>query len=885
MKKAAACREVPGVYNQVAVSNDHPDAMDKRLKILMLDANPTDSESIGSELQRAGISFTSKRVEDREQFEDSLEDFFPDLIISDYWLPSFDGISALAIAQERHPDVPFIFVSSALGEELAIDALKNGATDYVLKVSMSRLVPAVRRALRESEEIAGRKLAQERLRESEERLKTILGSVPTGVLIVDPATHRIVDANPAAVEMVGFPLEGIVGQLCYHAVCPAGRGECPITDLGLELDRAEQELLTASGDSRPVLKTVKRVVLEGREHLLESFIDMSDIKDMERALRESEGAARAILNVPLGTVAVIDREGLVIGINESGAETLGMSQADVIGRRLFDVMPDSIRTGRSRKAREVVRSGKAVRFEDEADGIFYENSMFPLLDDRGKVTGIAVFAQDITERKLVEVAQKKDRDFISKVLDTASALVMVMEREGRIVLFNRTAEEVSGFSFAEIRAKKPWDIFMPAAAKEVRSLFKAVVAGKEVEPWEVEALTRSGDTKSIAGTHATLLGSDGKVEYVIVTATDVSESRRAEAALKESEERYRSVFDTTGTAMCIVSHDSTITFLNDEFERISGHGRDDILSGKKLVEFLDEENASDLLRFCADCAPGTRRKRVPLHFECTFNSGGGRHLTMLANVGVLPGAGAVAVSLIDVTREKAYEADLKERAERLKDFLVVASHELRHPIAIVKGYANTLTEYMERMPPDLVQEILRDIDQSTDRLTRYVEQLLDVSRVEEGRLFINREPCDPGLLLKMALDDSRVLGHENPIVTRVAAGTGPVEVDAEKFVQLVRILVDNAAKFSPADSTVEIELAKKGRGVEVAVLDRGNGIPKASRQKIFDRFYQVEDALHHSKPGMGLGLYIASQIVAAHGGRIHVEPREGGGSVFSFTIK
>jgi len=258
---------------------------------------------------------------------------------------------------------------------------------------------------------------------------------------------------------------------------------------------------------------------------------------------------------------------------------------------------------------------------------------------------------------------------------------------------------------------------------------------------------------------------------------------------------------------------------------------------------------------------------------------------MLANMGALPGAGAGAVSLIDVTREKAYEADLKERAERLRDFLVVASHELRHPIAIVKGYANTLTEYMERMPPDLIQEILRDIDQSTDRLTRYVEQLLDISRVEQGRLFINREPCDPELLLKVALDGSRVLGYDNAIVTKVAAGTGPIKVDAEKFVQLVHILLDNAAKFSPAGSTIEIEVAGKGAEVEVRVLDRGNGVPRGSRQKIFDRFYQVEDALHHSKPGMGLGLYIASQIVEAHGGRIAVEPRDGGGSVFKFTMK
>ena len=851
----------------------------------MLDANPADCESIGNELRRAGISFTAERVEDRQGFETGLGEFSPDLVLSDYWLPAFDGISALAIARGRLPDVPFIFVSSALGEELAIDALKNGATDYVLKASLSRLVPAVRRALREGEEVAGRKLAQDRLRESEERLKTIFGSVPTGILIVDPETHRIVDANPAAVSMVGFPAEGIIGQVCYNLVCPASKGECPVTDLGAELELAESELLTSSGERRPVLKTVKRVVLDGREHLLESFTDITYVKDMERALRESEDAAQAVLNVPVDTVAVIDRDGRVVGINESGAAALGFGRADVIGRRLFDLVPGPAGRGRAKKAMEVVRTGAAVRFEDEVEGVSYENSMFPLLDDRGGVTRMAVFARDITERKLLEVAQQKDRDFISKVLDTASALVMVMEREGRIVLFNRTAETVSGYSFDEIRARKPWDVFTPGASPEMRSRFGDVVTGREIGPWELRARTKGGEVKSIAGSHATLLDADGEVEYVIVTATDVTESRLAEAALKESEERYRSVFDTTGTGMCIVGQGSAIVFLNDEFERMSGFKRDEILSGKKLVDFLDEETGAKTLRFCADCSSGSRRKRVPLHFECVFTGADGKKLNMLANMGALPGAGAGAVSLIDVTREKAYEADLKERAERLRDFLVVASHELRHPIAIVKGYANTLTEYMERMPPDLVQEILRDIDQSTDRLTRYVEQLLDVSRVEQGRLFINREPCDPELLLKVALDDSRVLGYDNAIITRVAAGTGPIHVDAEKFVQLMHILLENATKFSPAGSTIEVEVAGKGAEAEVRVLDRGIGVPKASRQKIFDRFYQVEDARHHSKPGMGLGLYIAGQIVEAHGGRVTVGPRDGGGSVFRFTVK
>lgn len=136
-------------------------AMDKKLHVLILEDVLTDAELAERELRKAYTDFSSKRVETKESFLKELESFGPDLILADYTLPSFDGLSALALAQEKCPDVPFIFVSGTLGEELAIETLKSGATDYVLKERLSRLVPAVRRALREAEERTARRRAEE----------------------------------------------------------------------------------------------------------------------------------------------------------------------------------------------------------------------------------------------------------------------------------------------------------------------------------------------------------------------------------------------------------------------------------------------------------------------------------------------------------------------------------------------------------------------------------------------------------------------------------------------------------------------------------------------------------------------------------------------------
>ncbi|MDE3067421.1 MAG: response regulator [Verrucomicrobiota bacterium] len=147
--------------------------MKTEIHILMLEDSEMDAELVMHTLRKGGVVFSSERVETRPAFTRALERGPPDLILSDYSLPSFDGYAALAIAQEKCPDIPFIFVTGTLGEEVAIETLKKGATDYVLKHRLSRLLPSVQRALREAEERAARRRAQEQLRQSHEQLRAL----------------------------------------------------------------------------------------------------------------------------------------------------------------------------------------------------------------------------------------------------------------------------------------------------------------------------------------------------------------------------------------------------------------------------------------------------------------------------------------------------------------------------------------------------------------------------------------------------------------------------------------------------------------------------------------------------------------------------------------
>jgi DNA-binding NtrC family response regulator len=147
--------------------------MQTRLKLLQLEDSPTDAELVLRELAGARWAFDSRRVETREEFGAALTEFRPDVILADYRLPAFDGLSALEVAHARCPEVPFIFVTGAMGEEVAIESLRRGATDYVLKDHLAKLVPAVERALGEAEAAVKRRQAEEGLRERVEELERL----------------------------------------------------------------------------------------------------------------------------------------------------------------------------------------------------------------------------------------------------------------------------------------------------------------------------------------------------------------------------------------------------------------------------------------------------------------------------------------------------------------------------------------------------------------------------------------------------------------------------------------------------------------------------------------------------------------------------------------
>ena len=181
--------------------------MSNILRILHLEDNPNDVELIRETIISQGIDVEMIVADTRSDFVDALEKGNYDLILADYTLPSFDGLSALSIVREKFSHLPFIFVTGTMGEEKAVETLKKGATDYVLKHNLTRLVPSIMRALREAQEHIDRKKAQEALEESEERFKAVFDNAIDGILLADVENKKFLLTNSMICQMLGYSEE------------------------------------------------------------------------------------------------------------------------------------------------------------------------------------------------------------------------------------------------------------------------------------------------------------------------------------------------------------------------------------------------------------------------------------------------------------------------------------------------------------------------------------------------------------------------------------------------------------------------------------------------------------------------------------------------------
>jgi signal transduction histidine kinase len=244
------------------------------------------------------------------------------------------------------------------------------------------------------------------------------------------------------------------------------------------------------------------------------------------------------------------------------------------------------------------------------------------------------------------------------------------------------------------------------------------------------------------------------------------------------------------------------------------------------------------------------------------------------DTGKIIGASAVAR---DITERK----DLDRRKN---EFISLASHELKTPITVIKGFSQYALKYAVGQENGRLAVALKGIDDNTNQITRIVTDLFDVSRIERAFLPIYPATVDLGMLIRQVTNDIELTRPELDCTLDLSDDPVVVEADSQLIRQVVHNLVENAIKYSPDDPRVEVCVRRSNGDAIVSVRDFGVGIPEPEQERVFERFYRASNAGVRSRNGLGLGLFIAHGIIERHGGRIWVESSEGKGTTFFFSL-
>ena len=316
--------------------------MDASIKVLLVEDTVEDAELLIREMRKGGLEIVAHRVETREALEQALEQLRPDVILCDYSLPGFGGMTALQTVKQHRPDTPFIFVSGTIGEERAIEALKQGATDYVLKDNRARLVPAIRRALTEANERLARRRAESEREESEQRFRLFMQHLPGAAYMKDLA-GRYTYVSPGVERVIGKKADAILGRSTREAFPAVHADEYVSHDRAAIASRKAvstiDEVPTADGirffhtQRFPIFDREGKVVLSGGIAL-----DITERIDAEKAQREGASLMNAIIESALDCILAIDHEGKILEFNPAAEVMFGRSREAVLGKSMAELI-------------------------------------------------------------------------------------------------------------------------------------------------------------------------------------------------------------------------------------------------------------------------------------------------------------------------------------------------------------------------------------------------------------------------------------------------------------------------------------------------------------------------------------------------------------------
>lgn len=365
-------------------------------------------------------------------------------------------------------------------------------------------------------------------------------------------------------------------------------------------------------------------------------------------------------------------------------------------------------------------------------------------------------------------------------------------------------------------------------------------------------------------------------QLILLAIADITKEKELELLHERGEKRFRALIEKSADAIALVNPDGKVAYASPSTKSVTGYS---------VEEFQKLSNPFEL-------APPDDRKLVTQLFEQVLKKPGnnaeavyrikhknGYHIwieSIMTNLTSDPNVHAVVLNYRDVTKRKELET-------QKDDFIGIASHELKTPVTSIKAYTQLLQRQFKQFGNEKATQNLAKMDAQLNKLNALISDLLDVTKIDSGKIVFNKDLFDFDKLIADTIDQMQLISEQHNITLK---GTVKKDVfaDRERIGLVLTNLLTNAVKYSPHGDNVTVHVSKDGKDVVVGVQDLGIGIPKKNLSKVFERFFRVKSPKGDTYPGLGLGLYISAEIIKRHEGKMWVDSEHNRGSTFYFSI-
>ncbi len=467
----------------------------------------------------------------------------------------------------------------------------------------------------------------------------------------------------------------------------------------------------------------------------------------------------------------------------------------------------------------------------------------------------------------IEVAEHKAAKerlrTLAAIVASSDDAILSKDLDGMITSWNAAAERIYGYSAQEMIGQSVTRLFPPDGLEEFAHIMEHIRRGERVEHQKTKRVCKDGTVLTVSVTISPVKDESGVITGASAIARDITEQERLET-------RSQQLFASNLIGICVTDAQGTLLEANQALLDLMGYTREEWQAGAIPLDDASAPFPRLLLLEAMHKAESADPQEMLLRRKS------GKELSVLVAMTCVDSTGTCIGFVLDISERKALE-------RRKDEFIGMASHELKTPVTSLKGFLGLLQRLLADQENKKVLHYLVRMDAQIDKLTTLINDLLDISRMQNGHLIYRKERVEVDSLVQEIMENVQETTQTHHLRLE-GQSRADVFGDRDRLGQVLINLLTNAIKYSPKADMVIVHLAADEQQVLVRVQDFGLGIAKEHQHKIFERFYQVIDPEEKTYPGLGLGLAICREIVNRHGGRLWVESQKGKGSTFHLSL-